>query len=386
MTRPIHAAILGASGYGAGELLRLLVHHPAATVVSVTSTSQVGEPIDRVHPHLRGFYDELRVAAAVDFERLLAAEHAVVFSSLPHGASATAIEGLLRAARDRVRVIDLSGDFRLADATTHERYYPESPLLPELRAQFVYGLPELNRTHIRAARYVANPGCLATAAILAAAPLAASGFAGTLAVDAKTGSSGSGRQLKETTHHPTRHADCRAYKPLAHQHEPEILQALGDPRGDRWQLSFVAQSLDLARGIFVTLHATWPHDAGAAVRTRSASERDRPGAPPHAALACASRSEKCRPLAQGDLVASYRAFYADHPFVRIVDDESPALQNVVGSNFCDLAVAARGRQVLVMAAIDNLVKGMAGTAIQNMNLMCGLPETTGLWWPSFRPV
>ncbi len=352
MTRSIHVAILGASGYGAGELLRLLTQHPHAEVVSVTSTSQVGAPLATVHPHLRGFYDNLHVSAAVDFERLLAAEHAVVFSALPHGASATAIEALLRAQEDRVRVIDLSGDFRLTDAATHQRYYPESPLWPELRARFVYGLPELNREHIRTARYVANPGCLATASILAAAPLVAGGFAGTLVVDAKTGSSGSGRQLKETTHHPTRHADFRAYKPLAHQHEPEILQALGDPRGDRWQLSFVAQSLDLARGIFVTLHATWPHDASAA----------------------------------GQLADGYRVFYAEHPFVRIVADESPTLQNVVGSNFCDLAVAARGRQVIVMAALDNLVKGMAGTAIQNMNLMCGLPETTGLWWPSFRPV
>ena len=352
MTRPIHVAILGASGYGAGELLRLLTHHPQVDVISVSSTSQVDAPLAAVHPHLRGFYDGLHIAATVDFERLRAAEHAVVFSALPHGASANAIKAVLDAHAERVRIIDLSGDFRLADAATHQRYYHESPRLPELRARFVYGLPELNREHVRTARCVANPGCLATAAILAAAPLVAGGFAGLLAVDAKTGSSGSGRQLKDATHHPTRHADVRAYKPLAHQHEPEILQALGDPRGDRLQLSFVAQSLDLARGIFVTLHATWPQDAD-----------------------CGA-----------ELAAGYRTFYAEHPFVRVVDDESPALQNVVGSNFCDLAVAARGRQVLVMAAIDNLVKGMAGTAIQNMNLMCGLPETTGLWWPSFRPV
>lgn len=354
MSRPIRIGILGASGYGAGELLRLLTQHPAAEVVSLTTTSQAGQPVERVHPHLRGFYD-LRLSEALDLEAILGGESGVVFSALPHGVSATALDGLLRTAgdhprRERLRIVDLSGDFRLADAGLHERYYPRSPLLPGRRHEFVYGLPELYRDRIRAARCVANPGCLATAAILAAAPLVTADFRGSLAIDAKTGSSGSGRELKETTHHPTRHADFRAYKPLEHQHEPEILQALGDPHGQRVHVSFVAHSLDLARGIFVTVHATLP-------------AADSAPAP----------------------AAAYRAFYGGCPFIRLVE-ESPALQNVVGSNFCDVALAVRGRQVVAMAALDNLVKGMAGTALQNMNLMCGLNETTGLWAPSFRPV
>jgi N-acetyl-gamma-glutamyl-phosphate reductase len=354
MTRPIHAAILGASGYGAAELLRLFTQHSAVEVVAVTSTSQVGEPVARVHPHLRGFYD-LAITGAIDYERLLAGRHVVVVSTLPHGASAVAIDRLLSdvpkdGERQRLRVIDLSGDLRLSDIRLHEQTYPETPALPEHRAAFVYGLPELFRERVRTARCVANPGCLATAAILAAAPLTGSGFTGALVIDAKTGSSGSGRQLRDTTHHPTRHADFRAYKPLAHQHEPEILQALGDPHGERIKVSFVAQSMDTARGIFVTLHLTGPQ--------------------PESAAALARR---------------YREFYADSPFVRVVD-ESPTLQDVVGSNFCDIGVATRGRQIVVMAALDNLVKGMAGTAIQNMNLMCGLPETTGLWMPSLRPL
>ncbi len=354
MSRPIRIGILGASGYGAGELLRLLTQHPAAEVVSLTTTSQVGRPVAQVHPHLRGFYD-LRLAEALDLDALLAADYGVVLSALPHGASGPTLDGLLRAAgthrrRERLRVIDLSGDFRLAEADLHARHYPHSPFLPDRRREFVYGLPELHRDRIRAARCVANPGCLATAAILAAAPLVTAHFRGPLAIDAKTGSSGSGRELKETTHHPTRHADFRAYKPLAHQHEPEVLQALGDPHGARVQVSFVAHSLDAARGVFATLHATLP--------------------PGDSAL---------------DPAAAFRAFYAASPFVRLVED-SPTLQNVVGSNFCDVAVAVRGRQVVVMAALDNLVKGMAGTALQNMNLMCGLEETTGLWAPSFRPV
>lgn len=354
MTRPIRVAILGATGYGAGELLRLFTQHPKVDVVSVTSQSSAGESVAGVHPHLRGFYD-LRTTETIDLAQLLAGEHAIVFSTLPHGASAVALDALLgdlvrRDAAERVRVIDLSGDLRLADVGVHNRYYPETPALPERRSQFVYGLPELFRDRVRRATRVANPGCLATAAILAAAPLARDGFAGPLVIDAKTGSSGSGRQLKEVTHHPTRHADFRAYKPLAHPHEAEILQALSDPQGQRIQASFVAQSMDAARGIFVTVHLVL-----------------------------------AEPVTVADLQRRYQDFYAASPFVRLVAG-SPALQDVVGSNFCDIAVAVRDRRVIAMAALDNLIKGMAGTAIQNMNLMCGLPETMGLWVPSLRPV
>ncbi|MFH1746735.1 MAG: N-acetyl-gamma-glutamyl-phosphate reductase [Planctomycetota bacterium] len=354
MKRPIHVAILGASGYGAAELLRLCTQHPAVEVVALTSASHVGQPLHRVHPHLRSFFD-LRLAEAVDVQRLADAEYAVVFSALPHGPSATAIDLVLSECErnglgDRIRVIDLSGDFRLADIESHRQHYPDSPELPQRRRAFVYGLPELFRESLRAAHLVANPGCLAAASILAAAPLVLGGFSGALAIDAKTGSSGSGRRVQEATHHPTRHANFRAYKPLAHRHEPEILQALGDPRGERINTSFIAQSMDTTRGIFVTVHLTLPEPADTA-----------------------------------SIHGRYANFYAESPFVRIVET-SPELQDVIGSNFCDIAVACRERQVIAMAAIDNLVKGMAGTAIQNMNLMCGLNETTGLWTPSLRPV
>lgn len=352
MSERVRIAILGGTGYGAGELLRLLTQHPQAEVVEVTSSSQSGERVDVAHSHLRGFCD-LTMSREVDLSRLLTGERAVIFSALPHGVSAAAIETLLRREsapqRERLKIVDLSGDFRLCDETLHQRWYPRSPLLPDLRRSFVYGLPELNRDAVKNAQRVANPGCLATAAILAIAPLV-EWLDGPIAVDAKTGSSGSGRELKETTHHPTRHADFRAYKPLAHQHEPEILQALGDAHGERLTLSFVAQSLDLTRGIFVCAHAT----------LREAKD-------------------------SAALLDRYRAYYASAPFVRVRAD-SPTLQDVVGSNFCDVSVAGRGKHVIAMAAIDNLVKGMAGAAIQNMNLILGLPETTGLWQPSFRPV
>lgn len=351
--QPIHIAILGATGYGAGELLRLLVAHPRARVVSLVSRSQAGATVADAHPHLRGFYD-LPLADRVDLPALLDGAHAVVFAALPHAASAAAIVALLdeavrHGAADRLRIIDLSADFRLRDAAAHRRHYPETPLRAELRARFVYGMPELCGHEIDAARLVANPGCLASAAILAAAPLVRLGAAG-LAIDAKTGSSGSGRQLKDTTHHATRHADFRAYAALAHRHEPEIQEALVLVNGQAPETSFVAQSMDAARGIFATVHATLPE-----------------------------------PMEPAAARAAFEQFYAGCPFIRVVPD-SPQLQNVVGSNFCDVSVATRGRQAIAMAALDNLVKGMSGAAIQNMNRMCGLDERTGLWFPALRPV
>lgn len=353
MSDAVNVAILGATGYGAGELLRLFVQHPAAKVVALTSQSRVGAAVSDVHPHLRGFYD-VTLADEIDYGRLLDAPKAAVFSALPHGASSKTLVEIKaeidkRGAADRTVLIDLSGDLRLRDEALHARYYAESPSLPELRKSFVYGLPELHRAKLRGAHYVANPGCLASASILTLAPIAHM-LNGLVAIDAKTGSSGAGRQLKETTHHPTRHGNFRAYKALAHQHEPEILQELGDTRGERIAASFVAQSMATARGIYVTAHCELPEA-----------------------------------LDRAALQKKYADFYADSPFVRVVSDE-PELQNVVCSNFCDVSVFCRGRQVVAMAALDNLVKGMSGTAIQNLNLMCGFEETAGLWTPASRPV
>ncbi len=349
----LRIGILGATGYGGGELLRLLTQHPHAQVVSLVSRTAAGQPVATRHPHLAGFY-QAEFAAELDWNALRDGERAVIFAALPHGESATALhtldEQLRHAGDSSTRIIDLSGDFRLRDPHTHQHWYPESPLHADLRARFVYGLPELQPDDLPGATRIANPGCLATAATLAAAPLARLPRTFRLALDTKTGSSGSGRTLKEATHHPTRHADLRAYGALAHRHEPEIRQTLQAAGWQDVDTTFIAHSMDTTRGIFATVHAL--------------------------------ADQSLDPAAVRD---AYRQAYADCPFVRVVDT-TPTLQNVVGSNFVEISVAVRDHQVIAMATLDNLVKGMAGAAIQNMNISCDLPETTGLWQPALRPI
>jgi LysW-gamma-L-alpha-aminoadipyl-6-phosphate/LysW-L-glutamyl-5-phosphate reductase len=213
MSRPIRAAILGARGYGAGELLRLFTQHSAVEVVSVTSSSQVGRQVAAVHPHLRGFYD-LKISAAIDWPRLLEAEHAVVFSALPHGTSGTTLDRLLNTAqeqwhKDTLKVVDLSGDLRLRDIALHRTHYPESAELPGRRGEFVYGLPELARGEIRRARCVANPGCLAATSILAAAPACRLPGVQAARAPARAGDSSGARR-------PARRADRRELRGAQH--------------------------------------------------------------------------------------------------------------------------------------------------------------------------
>jgi LysW-gamma-L-alpha-aminoadipyl-6-phosphate/LysW-L-glutamyl-5-phosphate reductase len=335
----IGVAIVGGTGYGAGELLRLLACHPCADVVGVTSRSSPGKAISDAHPHLRGFYDG-RFVESVDFDALRRYRCRFVVSALPNGASCKVVEEIGDMCKETgTMLIDLSGDFRLKDPDQHSRHYPESAAGTALRGSFVYGLPEVNREEIKDAQFVANPGCLATACILSVAPLQHKGH---IIFDAKTGSSGGGRTLRETTHHPVRHSNYFAYKPLAHQHEPEIVQALGGGI----TCSFVPQSAPMSRGIYVTSYLD---------------------------------------SAETGLKERFEEFYAEAPFVRVCSSP-PEIENVIGSNFCDVAVFQRGSQVVCMAALDNLVKGMSGQAIQNMNILCGLPDTTGLWHPALRPV
>lgn len=349
MKPSIGVAIVGGSGYGAGELLRYLTAHAEAQVASIVSSSQAGESVTKAHPHLAGFYSELKFDSTINWENLKKFERQIIFLALPHGHSAKALQQIQSAKIPGVRVIDLAADFRLTDEELHSKTYPDVPYENSLRSKFVYGLPEINREQISKAQWITNPGCLATACILAAAPLlekSAGAIVGSLCFDAKTGTSGAGRSPQESMHHPNRHGNFEAYKVLAHRHEPEIRQALTHNSRGIPACMFVPHLLPTVRGIFVTLYA-----------------------------------QLNKPLAQKDLESTYQKAFAQSPCIRFRDG-SPTLHDVVGTNFCDIAITVRDTQVVVMAALDNLGKGMAGQAIQNMNLMFGLSENLGIMQPS----
>jgi N-acetyl-gamma-glutamyl-phosphate/LysW-gamma-L-alpha-aminoadipyl-6-phosphate reductase len=294
-----------------------------------------------VHRNLYGLTDLRFEKVPEDFESLSHLD--CVFLALPHGQALDIAPRLPTG----VKVVDLSGDFRLRDAAVFAEAYGREHTASDLQREFVYGLTELNREKIKNARLVSNPGCFATATLLGLAPLAASGaLKGRVVVDAKTGSSGSGAKPAANTHHPQRANSFYAYKPFTHQHVPEIEQTLGDVSGGAWssELVFMTHSLPVSRGIFASIYAEL--DEG---RVMSAEELSR----------------------------LYREFYGGSFFVRLVPG-SPDINWVKLTNFCDIGFAARGRQVAVFAALDNLVKGAAGQAVQNMNLMFGLEEKTGL--------
>jgi N-acetyl-gamma-glutamyl-phosphate reductase common form len=333
----IRVGIYGGSGYGGAELLRILLFHPRAEVVFVTANEHAGKKVSDVHRNLHGLTALVFVTAAAAEDKL--GDLDCVFLALPHG-QALDIAPRLPA---HVRAVDLSGDFRLSSAEEFREHYGREHTAMELQREFVYGLTEVNREAIRGARLVSNPGCFATATLLALAPLVRAGLmSGRVVVDAKTGSSGSGAKPAANTHHPQRSNSFYAYKPFTHQHVPEIeqtLRAVGD-----WtnELVFMTHSLPVTRGIFASAYV-----------------------------------EARRETTAAELRALYAEFYGGSFFVRLVEG-SPDINWVKTTNFCDLGFAARGRQLAVFAALDNLVKGAAGQAVQNMNLMFGLEETAGL--------
>ena len=342
----IGVSILGGSGYGAGELLRLLSLHEDCEVVSVVSSSSIGKEVTSLHPHLRGFY-ELRTTDGVDFEKLSSYKEQVIFSALPHGVSCKEIEKiLLRKEAANVKFIDLSGDFRIGDIALHKEFYPDSGALFGRRSEFVYGLTEINKKRIQGAKLLANPGCYATCCILAAAPLVASSYVDSVIFDAKSGTSGGGRSPQSAFHHAHCHGNFSSYKALAHRHEPEILDALSLVSSEKISTVFVPHLLPTVRGILVSAYF-----------------------------------ELNRKASFDEISSCYENFYGLSSFVRR-RDTSVNLHDVIGTNFFDYSIALRNKQLVVTAVIDNLVKGMAGQAIQNMNLMCNVKETTALWQPS----
>jgi N-acetyl-gamma-glutamyl-phosphate reductase len=344
------AAVMGGSGYGGAELIRRLLLHPEVELVRVASVDFVGERLSDAHPTLEGATD-------LRFERLSAEEAArgvdVVLLGLPHRVSAVEAPKLVSAG---VRIVDLSGDFRLKSAGSYERYYGGAHPAPSLLGRFVYGLPEQNREAIRAARWVASPGCFATAIELGLLPLARAGLlAGEIETVGITGSSGSGVAPSAGTHHPVRAGNLRTYKPLSHQHVPEIEETLTAAGARDFALRFVPVSAPLVRGIFATSFVRVPESVTA---------------------------EHLRTLS----IEAYRG----EPFVRVPAKRLPEVAAVAGSNFAEVSmevgpVFAGTRVVSVFSAIDNLIKGGAGQAIQSMNLMLGLDERTTLEDPGPWP-
>jgi N-acetyl-gamma-glutamyl-phosphate/LysW-gamma-L-alpha-aminoadipyl-6-phosphate reductase len=333
----LKVGIFGGSGYGGAELLRLLLMHPQVEIELVTANEHAGKSVGEVHRNLYGLTD-LRFKPAP--EELESVENLdFVFLSLPHGQAISIVPRLPQS----VKVIDLSGDFRLRERETFERFYNREHTAMEAQAGFVYGLTEINRAGVKTASRISNPGCFATATLLGLAPLvAASVINGRVVVDAKTGSSGSGAKPAANTHHPQRMNSFYAYKPFTHQHVPEIeqeLRAVGD-----WtsELVFMTYSLPVARGIFASIYV-----------------------------------EAKEEMTTDEVRKVFEKFYQDSFFVRLVEG-SPDINWVKTTNFCDIGVASRGRQLVIFSALDNLVKGAAGQAVQNMNLMAGLDEKMGL--------
>lgn len=349
MSDPVRAVVLGASGYVGGELLRLIAAHPHFDLAAAVSDSRAGSTIGDTFGHLSQALGGVSFVKHEDWlDEVESGANLALFSAAPHGASASVIANALKATERKsinVHVVDSSADFRYARESDYESVYKTRHGAPELLDQFFCGVPE----HIDTigAPHVGHPGCFATATLLAAVPLVRSGLTeARLFVNGVTGSTGSGRVPQAGTHHPERNSNLYAYKPLAHRHAPEMAGLTNAASGRETSVHFVPHSGPFARGIHITLQA----------RAKS-------------------------PVTNAGLHDVFETAYATSPFVNVVE-ATPKLKNVVASNMCHLSVATDGECVVVMCAIDNLVKGAAGGAVQWMNRLWKLPETAGLTLPS----
>jgi N-acetyl-gamma-glutamyl-phosphate reductase len=334
----IRVAILGASGYSALELMRILLRHPEVKITALTTRQTESKAVGEVHPSLAGRLD-LRLENLSPGQ---VAERAdCVFCCLPHGASAAAVAELLPRGK---KVIDLSADYRLNDAAEYKKWYGLEHPDPKRMAETVYGLPELYRDQIKEASLVANPGCYPTSAILALAPLLKAGAISLngIIIDSKSGVSGAGREPKAHLHFPECNESVSAYGVGTHRHMPEIDQILSDVAAKSVRVVFTPHLIPMDRGILSTCYA-----------------------------------EPSREIDDAALLDIMKKFYANEPFVR-VSGSLPATKQVSGTNFCDIAVRSVRGRVVVISAIDNLVKGASGAAVQNFNLMNGFEETTAL--------
>jgi N-acetyl-gamma-glutamyl-phosphate/LysW-gamma-L-alpha-aminoadipyl-6-phosphate reductase len=341
----LRMAIVGGAGYTGGEVLRLLLGHPHAEVGQVTSESRKGQPVHVAHPNLR------RMTALTFCRRDELAPCDVLFLCLPHGEAATSIERYLGLAPV---IIDLSADFRLKDPAAYDRWYGHAHPRPDLLESFVYGMPELHREELRGATRISGTGCIATAAILGLYPLVQSGLIDPehIVAEGKVGSSAGGVSPGADSHHPERSGAFRSFAPVGHRHSAELIQEL---RVAQPHLS--ATAVEAVRGILLTAHCFLREDV----------------------------DEK-------RLWQIYRTAYGREPFVRIVKERQglyryPEPKILSGSNFCDVGFALdrEGGRVVALAALDNLMKGAAGNAVQCMNIAFGWPEHTGLEFPGLHP-
>ena len=349
MSAATPAIVLGGTGYVAGELLRLMAGHPALEVAAILSDSQPGAKVSGAFAHLRSAYPELRFSDLDAIEALLRrTPRCALFSAAPHGAAAALIDRLLGAAEAAgtdVHCVDISADFRYSSAAAYEAVYKHAHGAPARIREFTCAIPE----HLRKSptRHVAHPGCFATATLLATVPLLALGLTDTrLFVTGITGSTGSGRKPVEGTHHPQRHSDLYTYGALSHRHVPEIIACAKLAAGVEAELNFVAHSGPFARGIHVTVQASLK-----------------------------------RSMTTAQALEALKTYYQDCPFVQ-VGDAAPRVKDVATSNYAHLGAVTNGNSIAVMSVVDNLNKGAAGGAIQWMNRLLGLAETTGLTAPA----
>jgi N-acetyl-gamma-glutamyl-phosphate/LysW-gamma-L-alpha-aminoadipyl-6-phosphate reductase len=337
-------SIIGASGYGGGELLRLLLQHPQVDLHQCTSERFVGKPVARLHPNLRK-RTNLKFCSIQDLETV-----DLLFTALPHSRGMEKFDDLSKRA---ARLIDLSADFRLKKADAYRRWYGVEHTQPDKLDEFVYGNVELHREEMKQARYISGAGCNATATILPLWPLFKEGVVDTakpVTAEAKCGSSEGGNSASEASHHPERSGCVRSYRPTGHRHIAEMEQELGCP------IHFSATSIEMVRGILVTAQL----------------------------FVSEGTTEK-------DIWKIYRQVYGQEPFIRMVKEKQgiyryPEPKIVVGSNYCDIGFELDGTRLVVISAIDNLMKGAAGQAVHAMNVMCGFEETLGLEFPGLHPI
>ena len=334
----VRVAVVGASGYTALELIKILLRHPQVKITAVTSRQEGSPPISTVHPSLTGRLD-LRCE---DLSPEQIADRAdVAFACLPHGASTAVIPKILAAG---CKVIDLSADYRLSDPAVYEQWYGEVHTDPTRLGSTVYGLPELFASKIPGSELVANPGCYTSTSILALAPLLCAKLiepTGNI-IDAKSGVSGAGRSPKLGTLYSECNESLSAYSVGKHRHTPEIEQVLSDASGQKVSVVFTPHLIPMDRGILATIYP-----------------------------------RLTRPATQAELLGVMREFYKGKPFVRVVD-HLPSTKDSAFTNFCDITVRFCRDQLIVIACLDNLIKGASGVAVQNFNLVCGFDETTAL--------